>query len=238
MFGRELAPIGLGHQAALGDADKGIVRLIVVLGRKQGLVRGDERNPALIGECDERRLDLAFAAAAMALQFNVEPVAEQPLERGAACLREMALPGGDCHVERSAGAAGQHHQAFGLSLEPGKTQMRWLIGRGFEKGAGVKPHQAAIAALARGQKNDARAFELRGAPGMRQCLMVGKVDSERAADDRLNPRRRHLVGEFERTEHVVGVGERERRLAIRLGELAQPRDRERAFEQRIGRVHV
>src|SRR5262249_26211438 len=109
-----------------------------------------ERNPALIGECDERRLDLAFDAAAMPLQLNVEPVAEQPLERGAAGLREMALSGGNCRVERSAGAAGQRDQAFSLSLEPGKTQMRRLVGRGFEKGAGVKPHQAAIAALPRG----------------------------------------------------------------------------------------
>jgi len=30
----------------------------------------------------------------------------------------------------------------------------------------------------------------------------------------------------------------ERGLAIGLGELGQPRDRKRAFEQRIGRMHV
>ncbi len=52
------------------------------------------------------------------------------------------------------------------------------------------------------------------------------------------PGARHLVGEFERTEHVVGVGERQRRLPVSLGELGQPRDRQRALQQGIGRVHV
>src|SRR5262249_54487477 len=48
----------------------------------------------------------------------------------------------------------------------------------------------------------------------------------------------HLVREFERTEHVVGVGERQRGLAVGRGELAQPRNRQRAFQQGIGRVHM
>ena len=52
------------------------------------------------------------------------------------------------------------------------------------------------------------------------------------------PEPAELVGEFERAEHVVGVGQRQRRLAVGLGELGEPRDRQRALEQRIGRVHV
>ncbi len=47
-----------------------------------------------------------------------------------------------------------------------------------------------------------------------------------------------FLGEFQRAEHVVGVGERERRLLVGLGELGQARERNRAFQQRIVRVHV
>ena len=52
------------------------------------------------------------------------------------------------------------------------------------------------------------------------------------------PEPAELVGEFQRAEHVVGVGQRERGLAVRLGELRQLADGQRAFQQRIGRVHV
>ena len=52
------------------------------------------------------------------------------------------------------------------------------------------------------------------------------------------PHAGHLFGEFQRAEHVVGVGQRQRRLPVLLGELRQPRNRQRAFEQRIGRMDV
>jgi hypothetical protein len=87
MLGRELAPVGFGHQAPFGDADQRVVRLIVLLRRKQRLVGGDERNPAFIGERDEGRLDFAFGATAVALQLDIKSVAEQPLERLATALR-------------------------------------------------------------------------------------------------------------------------------------------------------
>ncbi len=47
-----------------------------------------------------------------------------------------------------------------------------------------------------------------------------------------------FFGEFQRAEHVVGVGQRQRRLAVFFGELRQPRDGQRALEQRIGRMNV
>ena len=115
--------------------------------------------------------------------------------------------------------------------------MRLLVRRSFQEGARIEPHQAAIAALARRQQDDARPLDRRAA-GPRAVLLVAEIDRQRAADDRLNASRRHFLGEFERAEHVVGVGERQRRLAVGLCQFGQPRDRERALQQRIGRVHV
>ena len=68
--------------------------------------------------------------------------------------------------------------------------------------------------------------------------MVAKVDAERATDDRLDARGRHLLGKFERAEHVVGVGQRQRRLPVLLGKFRQPRDGQRPFEQRVRRMHM
>ena len=84
---------------------------------------------------------------------------------------------------------------------------------------------------------------MRGALGRRigiarAVIGVAEIDRQRAADDRLDAARRHLFGEFQRPEHVVGVGERQRGLLVGFGELGQPRDRQRAFQQRIGGMHV
>ena len=157
------------------------------------------------------------------------------MQRLAARGGERALAGGDRRIERPAGTAGEHDQTRRLLGKPRKFQVRPLGLRGFEVGARGEPQQAAIALLAGGQQNDAR----KTIPRRRAAVvLIAEIDAERAADDRLNAGARHFFGEFERAEHVVGVGERQRRLPVLLGELRQPRDRQRALEQRIGRMHV
>ena len=47
-----------------------------------------------------------------------------------------------------------------------------------------------------------------------------------------------LLGEFEGAEEVVGVGQGQRRLPVGRRELGEVGDLQRAFEQRIGGVHV
>jgi hypothetical protein len=61
--------------------------------------------------------------------------------------------------------------------------------------------------------------------------LISEVDSERTADDRLDSDARHLVGEFERPEHVVGVGERQGGLVVGLRQLRKLRNLQRSFEQ-------
>ena len=73
---------------------------------------------------------------------------------------------------------------------------------------------------------------------MARGFLVAEIDAERAADDRLDAVAGQLVGELERAEHVVGIGQRKRRLAVGLGQLRQPADGHRAFQQRIGRMDV
>jgi hypothetical protein len=58
------------------------------------------------------------------------------------------------------------------------------------------------------------------------------------ADNRLDAIARHLVGEFQRPEHVVGIGQRQRRLAVGLCQFAELGDLDRALQQRIRRMNV
>src|SRR5262249_35214463 len=118
VLGRGLAPISFGYEASLSDTDERVVGLILLLGRKERFVGGDERDAARIGERDQGLLGIALGAAAVALQLDVEPITEQPLERRAAGLREMALPGGNGRVERTARPTRQSNQSVGLALEP------------------------------------------------------------------------------------------------------------------------
>ena len=233
VLGRELAPLGFGDEASFGNANQRVVRLVVVGRREQRLIGGDQRNAMRIGEIGERRLgDLVRAVT---LQLDIEPVAEQRGEPRAARGRKLGLPGRDREIERAARSAGERDQPIGRRLQRGERHVRRLVGRRIEEGARRQPHQVAIALLARGEQHHARKLE---AGPIARRFLVAEIDAERAADDRLDARAAQLVGEFERPEHVVGVGERERGLAVGLGKLRELADGQRAFEQRIGRVHV
>ena len=116
--------------------------------------------------------------------------------------------------------------------------MRPLVGRWIEKRERGQPHQVAIAVLIHRQQNQPRQFPRRPADRAQALILIAKIDRERTADNRLNAGASHLVGEFQRTEHVVGVGQRERGLAVVFGELRELRDRQRAFQQRIGGVDM
>ena len=237
MLGGELAAVGLGDHAALGDGDQRVVGVVVLALGEERLVGGDERNVPGIGQLDQRAFGGALARRAVALQLHVEPVAEQLLQRGAARGGEIGLAGDDRRIERAARPAGERDQAVGRPVEPGKLQMRLLVRRGFEEGPRAELHQAAIARLAGGEQHDPRQGpHLSGEP--RIARLVAEIERQRAADDRLDAVAGELFGEFERPEHVVGVGQRQRRLVIRLGEFGEPADGQRAFEQRIGGMHV
>jgi autonomous glycyl radical cofactor GrcA len=68
--------------------------------------------------------------------------------------------------------------------------------------------------------------------------LLGEIDIQRHADDGLDAGIRQLVGELQRAEEVVGVGQAQRRQLVGCSELGKLRDRERTLEQRIGRVDL
>ncbi len=110
------------------------------------------------------------------------------------------------------------------------------MGRRLQKRPRIEPHQAAIAALARGEQHDPRWRS--GKSIARIGVLVAEIDRKLAADDRLYAVAGHLVGEFQRPEHVVGVGQRQSRLVVRFRQFAELLDLDRSLQQRIGGMDV
>ena len=185
MLSRKLAAVGFGDQPAFGNADQRVMRVVIVALGEERLVGGNERDAAGIGEPDQRRLDGALGRGAVPLQFDIEPVAIDACEGLAARRGKLALPGGNRGIDRTGRTAGERNQAIARVLEPVEAQMRLFVGRRFKESAGAKPHQAAIAGLALRDQHDARQ-DPDTAVEPRVARLVGEIDGERAADDRLD----------------------------------------------------
>ena len=92
------------------------------------LVGGDQRHALAIGEIDQRRLGALLGRGAVALQFDIEPVAERREQRIEAGGGEMALPGGNREIERAARPAGERDEAVGFACEPFELEVGFSCG--------------------------------------------------------------------------------------------------------------
>ena len=135
VFGRQLAPVALCHEAALGDADQGIMRLIVVLCSEEGLIGCHQWQFHLVGKIDERLLDIALLGDAVALNLDIKTVAEKRGERGEPLLGDFPAACGQYAVDRAGRPAGQRDEAAMKPLQPFEPDMGCAIGGGVEIGA-------------------------------------------------------------------------------------------------------
>ena len=67
---------------------------------------------------------------------------------------------------------------------------------------------------------------------------ITEVDLQRAADDRLYAGCGELVRELQSAKEVAGVGQPQSREVVAHGQFGQPRDRDRALQERVGRMHL
>ena len=198
------------------------------------LVGCDQRKTLGIGEIDQRAFDAPFLVKAVALQLDIEPVAENPGKVIATRSRKGGMIGIERQSHRPIGAAGQGYQPFAFVPKPLHPDVGDLMLRGFEERPGIQPHQVPITSLARCQQHNPG----KGERVARRKVLIAELDREFTPDDRLDPVTRNLIGKFQRTEHIVGVGERQRRLMVGLGQFGQLLDLDRALQQRIGRMDV
>ena len=116
MIRRQLIAVGFGDQAPAGDAQQRIVRFVIVRGGEIRLVGRDQRKTFCIGKIDQRGFGPPLLLDAVALQFDIEPVAEQLRQPVAARRRQRGLVGIDGERDRTLRPAGQRDQAFGVVL--------------------------------------------------------------------------------------------------------------------------
>ena len=210
--------------------------LVVVAPAEEGLVRGDERQPVAVGKRDELRLDRPLLIEAVALDLDIEPIAEGVLQGREPRLGEVA-PAAEPErgVERSRRPAGQRDETGGVRREERRGDARRVAERHVEIGPAREPHQVAVALLALRQEHEVRRLDLLDA----RCR-VRRLELHRKLHpgDRLDALLGKLLGKFERAEEVVGIGQRQRRLPVGRRELRQIGDLERPLEERVGRVHV
>ena len=87
----QLAPVVLGDIAPFGDADEGVVRLVVGGLAEIDLVGRDDRQIHAVGQIEQVRFDVSLRWRAVALQLDIEPVAEGRW-RAASSARARARP--------------------------------------------------------------------------------------------------------------------------------------------------
>ena len=244
MLARQPAPVVLDDVAALGDAQQRVVRLVVVGRGEVDLVGGDDRQAARVGEIEQRRLGVVLVLQAVPLDLDVQPVAEDLLQLLETLERCFLLALAQRQIDRAVGSAGQRDQALAVRFEALDLDMRRLVLGRIEEGAGGELHQVLVAALVGApaapphRPAASAAGWRRRVAGPLPCAAVAEIDLQGAADDRLDAGAGQLVGELQRAEQVVGVGQAEGREAVADGELGQPRNGQRAFQQRIGGVHL
>jgi hypothetical protein len=213
------------------------VRLEVVALGEERLVGRDQRDSVAVGIVDQLRLGGRLLPPHVALQFDVEPVAEQLAKPVEALVRVGVESVGEERVDSAFGAAGQADDAGdGIAVEPGQLGGGLAV-LALEISAADEAGEIGEALFARGHEDHGALAEAAAVIGAAR-LRVAELERQLAAEQRLNTLPRRLLGELERTEQVVGVRDAERRLLVGLGQFQQLAERQRALEQRVGGVDV
>ena len=213
------------------------MRFIVRRAGEIGFVGRDQGQADAVGESDELRLGRALAIEPMALDLDIEPRAENLAQALETTFGQVAKSCSQRPVDRPGGAAGERDEARAF-FQRGERKMRIVAVLGIEPQSRGEAHQMSVADLVLRQENDRRARIVALDPTPEGGGRVGEIDRHLRADDRLHAAFGELLRKFERAEEVVGVGDRQRRHSVSLGELGQHLDGQRALAQRIGAVHV
>ena len=234
VLGRDVAPLIVGDEPPIGDGEQRVMRFVIVAQGEKGLVRGDDRQAAPIGEIEEHGLGRALGRKRMALDLDIEPVPKGACQAIETRSRKVEPPLGDRLVDRPVGAARQSDQPLAQRLDRVDAQMRPAAIGSIDERAARDAHQIGVTLGGRREEHDRRQLPAR----LTLPLGIAELERELQAHDRLNAFARELLGEFERAVEVVGVGQRQCRHLVGARKLGELGDRQRPLEQRVGGVHM
>ena len=138
---RQTTAVRVLDMRPLLDAEQHVVRLVHRLPGEVHVVGRDQRQVADIGQLDQRLLGPALRLLAMALQLDIEAVAEQTLQAVEQMLRGRRLAGRQQPAHAAAVAARDRDESRRRPFELGQRQSRHRTRLEFEMGAAHQPHQ-------------------------------------------------------------------------------------------------
>ncbi len=126
MFRRQPHAVVCGHHNAFRDTAQRIMGLEIVPGRKKRLVGGHQRQGKLVGKPYQMRLDAPLPriiAAAVTLNFDIQPVTENAMEMFKQCFRTIAVIALQQAVYRPLAGSGQADNAIAVPRKGLKADM-------------------------------------------------------------------------------------------------------------------
>ncbi len=194
LLGRGPRTLGLADIGGVGDTQQHIMHRMLRGPGEARITGGRQRQPQLVRKVDQHGLRRRLFGTAMALQLDIEPVAEG----GMKVLQPFAglgnLPGRGATVEQAFGPARETDQPFGM-FEQGRKRHLIVVSGGRQKGGRGKLHEVAIAGLVLGKQRDMPALALYARLQHGKCKPGDRLDALFA---------QHL-GKLQRCEEV-GIG--------------------------------
>src|SRR5690606_8632464 len=156
---------------------------------------------------NEARLYRGFRWTAMALQFDVETIAEQVGQPVQALNRIGVLTLGESHIDgpfRATGVAkepGEGYRDHPIDAGPGQAGFSHEIGERYQA------REVGESLFGLSHEDNAGLSSPGGVAAFADTLLGGgEIDRKFDANQRLDALLGRLLGEFERTEQIVGVG--------------------------------
>ena len=206
MFGRDPAAILLADERPIGDAQQGVVGAPHPRLGEVDIVGGHEGRVTVVGEGHQPRLGRGFAGESVALQLDIESVAEDPDHLFERCAGLAIAAGDEQRVDGTVRTAREGYEAPGSRADfaPGHVRLRRRLD--VEEGGRRQLAEVAISHVILSQQDDG------GSPGPSFGRRATQPRHRQgASDDRLDTTLAGDHRELECAKEIGPVGERHRR---------------------------
>ncbi len=239
LIGRNRRPLSDAQQHVMGFVKAGIGEI--------DIVGGNQRHIMAISQIQQPRFDPVFHRQAVALQLDIQPVAENRLQPQQHGLGRSGLTIGQQPPQRAGRAAGQADQPGIVLFQQVDRKLRHLMAFGLHEGMGQQSQQRIVTGLVLAQQHDL--IRRRGQTALggrrfryrrllrRQCFRADAAQIGLCTHDRLHPGLHRRLGEFDRAEQIAAIGHRKGGHPLLGRQLDQILDLQRPFRQRIGRMN-
>ena len=228
-IGRALRAIVAFDIGRIGDAQHRIMRAAEAMLGKAARIRGDDRQPAIIRQVEQRRLGPLFHRIVAPREFDIQPIAEQARQPIGIGQRARGLVLGEQPRERPLATGGERDQPAAELGKGVESDMRRQVNRPIE----VRPADqfAQIVIAVRVLRVERQPVDHR-----RDAVRhVGPCHAQHRADYRLHALAERRIGKGHSRIQPIAVGQRRGRKAQLGRALGDRLGLDRPVEHGVGR---